>query len=177
MPLSVGLKHYSVKTLFVVFTVAIVFSSLFIVFSSHTVSSTTIPIRPLSDSFAGSNVPMLLWNYTTNSRVGIYYTFWGEVYTSPIIDQGIIYFASKDDDVYALNADSGTKVWRSDYEVSKLLKCDRMFPMVDDGKIFVCGFRRLYALDANNGTQIWEKNFGGSLCLCGPSYFKQYFVY
>ena len=155
MSLSAGLNCYSVP-LVAVITVVLIFSSSFSILSTNTVPHTTIPAIPNSDSSGDLVVSALLWNYTINSRVGTYDTMKGVVYTSPIIVQGIIYFASDDGYVYALNAVSGTKMWSSD-EVHSIHTGASKFPLVDDNNIFLNGYREMYALDAKSGALIWEK--------------------
>jgi len=149
---GVGLKCYFVLLVGLI-TVALFFSAPFIAFSINMGSSTTISMLSI-DSCDGSDTPVLLWNYTTDSRVGTYVITRGIVYTSPLIAQNTLYFASDDGHVYALNATSGTEIWTTDNGFSQVDDAPK-FPTVDNGRIFVGGYHEIYALDANSGSQIW----------------------
>jgi len=146
--LCAGLKN-SFVPLVVVFAVVIIFSSSFILLSSNMVPLTTASLSD-SNSTDNSTVPVPLWNYTTDSQVN-----------SPVIfAQGILYFATEDRSIYAINAASGTTLWTLDGYCR--------FPVVDNGKIFCSYSRIMYALDAYSGTKLWEQSVstsGGTLII------------
>jgi outer membrane protein assembly factor BamB len=143
--LPVKLKHYSMPA---TVTAVLIFSVSFAVFSLNTISPTTVPIMPVSDSPAALTAPILLWNYTTGGGVGSSDTFNGRVYTAPIVTQDALYVASDDGNVYALNLTSGAEFWKAGGE----------FPIVHNSRIFVGGYSEVYALNANDGTQIWTSS-------------------
>gem|GEM_PF-1036618 len=133
----------------------IVFNTSFVALTTATTPTAISTLLAIGSSDE-TNTPTPLWNYTTDSRVGTYDTRAGMVYTSPIIVQGILYFASDEGYVYALNAASGTKIW-STYKEGHLPHTGASkFPIVYDNKIFLNGYREMYALDAKSGAIIWE---------------------
>jgi len=70
------------------------------------------------------------------------------VYSSPALANGVVYVGSGDDNVYALNADTGAKLWSYTtgggvYDSS---------PAVANGVVYVgSDDKNLYALNAKNG--------------------------
>ena len=101
---------------------------------------------PLHDGlFPGpppANNPKLAWRFDTG----------GEVYSSPSIADGIIYVASKTGILYAIEASSGTEIWRasvSDYVT-------RSSPAVVDGTVYIGGGFVFLALDAKTGAERWR---------------------
>lgn len=76
----------------------------------------------------------------------------GEVYSSPVVANGILYCGSNDGHLYALDATAGTEIWRfrtGDYIYSS--------PAVYDGIVYIgSNDRTLYAIDAANGSLVWE---------------------
>jgi outer membrane protein assembly factor BamB len=103
---------------------------------------------------AGSPVYTLtqLWNYTTGSNVN----------SSPAVVEGVVYVASYDDNIYALNATNGEKIWN--YDTGSATDSS---PAVVDGVVYVAGGdRNVYGLNASDGTEIWSfyigNGWGGS---------------
>jgi len=94
----------------------------------------------------------LLWNYTTGDNVNSF----------PAVVDGVVYIASYDDNIYALNATSGQKIWSYDTGSST-----DSSPAVVDGVVYVAGGdRNVYALNASDGTNLWTfyigNGWGGS---------------
>ena len=91
-------------------------------------------------SGAGTDNPSLttnlLWKYKTGSKVD----------SSPTVANGIVYVGSDDGNVYALNADSGTKIWN--YATGGAIAST---PAVDNGVVFVgSDDHNVYALNATS---------------------------
>lgn len=97
-----------------------------------------------------SNAPLLQqkWTFTTG----------GIIAASPVVVSGVVYFPSGDGFVYALNADAGTRRWRS-----RILPSSST-PAVVNGRVYLgagVDFGYFYALNAATGTVVWRSNIGG----------------
>src|SRR5208283_1043698 len=95
-----------------------------------------------------TNSSMLLWKYTTNSSV----------LSSPAIENRCVYFGSKDNYIYCLNASSGNIVWSfgpagGEVDSSPAIYSGRIFVGADDGFV--------YCLDAATGQPYWIKWIAG----------------
>jgi eukaryotic-like serine/threonine-protein kinase len=76
----------------------------------------------------------------------------GEICTSPVLAQGIIYFGSSDHRLYALDAATGSKLW--EFKTGSWI-CSS--PAVVKGTVyFGSNDGKLYALDARTGLKLWE---------------------
>src|SRR5262249_8046102 len=76
----------------------------------------------------------------------------GEVSSAPVVVDGAIYVATNDENVYALKAQTGTKLWK--------FKGGYTFysgPAVAEGVVYVgCQDSKLYALDSRSGAELWS---------------------
>lgn len=93
-----------------------------------------------------------LWNYTTDDSVN----------SSPAVVDGVVYVASYDRNIYALNATTGEKIWS--YDTGSPTDSS---PAVVDGVVYVSGGdRNVYGLNASDGTALWSfyigNGWGGS---------------
>jgi outer membrane protein assembly factor BamB len=91
------------------------------------------------------------WTYTTGNVVS----------TSPAVVNGVVYVDSSDGNLYALNADTGVKLWS--YNIGDSISS----PAVANGVVYVGSlgeFGKLYALNARTGTLLWSFNAGDSVC-------------
>ncbi len=86
--------------------------------------------------------PRLAWRFDTG----------GEVYSSPAIADGIVYVASKSGFLHAIDASSGTELWR--VTVSEYVT--RSSPAVVDGTVYIGGGFVFLALDARTGEERWR---------------------
>jgi hypothetical protein len=69
------------------------------------------------------------------------------VFSSPAVANGVVYFGSDDHHVYALNASTGSKLWR--FTTSNKVGSS---PAVANGVVYVGSFdNNVYALNANTG--------------------------
>jgi outer membrane protein assembly factor BamB len=106
--------------------------------------------NPYENVLNTSNVHALTlaWSFTTG----------GAVEGSPVVANGILYVGSHDDNLYALDADTGAVVWTfpSTGEVGT--------PAVVDGVVYVVTgfpFPNLYAIDAATGAVLWQTDVSG----------------
>jgi outer membrane protein assembly factor BamB len=83
-----------------------------------------------------------VWNSTVS----------GVVYSSPAIDNGVVYVGSINGNVYALNASTGTKIWN--YTTGDVVASS---PAVSNGVVYVgSDDSNVYALSASTGARIWN---------------------
>jgi outer membrane protein assembly factor BamB len=91
----------------------------------------------------------LLWRYPT----------YRAVYSSPAVEDGLLFVGSRDQNVYCLNISTGMPVWRTGlgWEVwsSPAIDKERVYVGVDDGYV--------YALNITDGDIIWRTLIGGSV--------------
>jgi eukaryotic-like serine/threonine-protein kinase len=81
--------------------------------------------------------------YSTNTGHSSNQTLWifktdGEVWTSPAVVKGVVYFGSFDQKFYALNAEDGSKIWNfsTGSRMCRLLRWFRMvFSLLDQTTI------------------------------------------
>lgn len=98
----------------------------------------------LSRSTVGNLV--LDWKYTTG----------GKVESAPTVVNGIVYVGSGDNNLYALNANTGALIWKYDTGLGIAYS-----PTVANGMIYVHLYipASLVALNANTGAPIWSQPF------------------
>jgi PGF-pre-PGF domain-containing protein len=90
-----------------------------------------------------------LWNFTTGSFV----------LSSPAVINGTVYVGSEDDNVYALNADTGAPLWTFTTGGWVLSS-----PAVINGTVYVGSEDdKVYALNTNSGAQLWTFTTGGKV--------------
>ena len=104
---------------------------------------------PAHTGYTPTNGPLTnhtLWTYQTG----------GHVYSSPCVVNGILYVGSNDNNVYALDAASGTKIWN--YTTGDRVDSS---PCVVDGVVYVGSYdSNVYALTASTGVKLWNYTTG-----------------
>jgi outer membrane protein assembly factor BamB len=78
------------------------------------------------------------------------------IYGSPTVANGVVYFGSEDFNIYALNADTGTKLWS--YPAGGGVESS---PAVANGVVYVASGENLYALNAKTGAKLWSQPIEG----------------
>jgi quinohemoprotein ethanol dehydrogenase len=114
---------------------------------------------PLDEINTG-NVQQLKGDWVTHLRSGKNAKFSGEA--QPIVHDGVIYVITGADDVFAIDADTGAKIW--DYEANlgsqiKTVCCGwtSRGVAIGDGRVYVGQLDgKLVALDAESGDPEWE---------------------
>jgi outer membrane protein assembly factor BamB len=83
----------------------------------------------------------LKWTFTTSEPI----------HSSPAVVDGVIYFGSRDGNIYALDADTGEQLWA--FKTGSWVESS---PAIVNGVLY-CGSNdgNLYALDAKTGEQRW----------------------
>ncbi len=108
---------------------------------------------------AGSTPPnnRLNWNYTTGQNLATPYPY---VESSPAVANGVVYIGSDDQNVYALNATTGAKLWNYTTGGSVISS-----PAVANGIVYVGSGSddNLYALNATTGAKLWNYTTGGGV--------------
>jgi outer membrane protein assembly factor BamB len=91
----------------------------------------------------------LIWNYTAGD--------W--IQSTPAVAGGIVYVGSHDDNVYALDAETGALIWSYTTESNVWPS-----PAVAGGIVYTGDYAsNVYALDAETGALIWSYKAGGSI--------------
>lgn len=102
--------------------------------------------------------------YSTSKAPGTNQTVWGFatggfVDSSPAVFEGKVFFGSRDSNVYALNATTGTQIWS--YAVGGEVFCS---PAIAYGKVYVGSYDGyLYALNASDGILAWRNMTGNAI--------------
>ncbi len=98
-----------------------------------------------------------LWNYTTGAGVE----------SSPTVVNGTVYIGSRDGSLYALDAQSGKKIWSKTLDSSESVLSS---PAVDSGTVYVGSTDgNLYAVDTKTGSQQWSFQTGDSIVYSSPT--------
>jgi eukaryotic-like serine/threonine-protein kinase len=83
-----------------------------------------------------------LWRFETS----------GWIVSSPAIDNGRVYFGSKNTYIYSLDANNGRQIWS--YKTNGYI---RSSPAVMNGKVYVGSMDNyIYCLDAQDGSLLWK---------------------
>ena len=83
------------------------------------------------------------------------------VVASLAVSDGVVYVGSKDNHLYAINANTGQEIWRFKTDAD-VVSC----PAVSDGVVYVgSNDRHLYAINANTGQEIWRFKTGDGVSL------------
>ena len=88
----------------------------------------------------------------------------GKSESSPLVDNGTVYFGDTNGRVFALDAATGAERWV--FEAGSPVKAS---PALDDGRLYVDDYAGdVYALDAQTGKVLWHRGWLGSF-YSGPS--------
>ena len=76
----------------------------------------------------------------------------GQVWSTPAVANGLVYFGSLDHNVYAVRLSDGAEFWRFETEAGVASS-----PLVSNGKVYIGSFdRNFYAIDAATGVENWR---------------------
>ena len=99
----------------------------------------------------------LVWRFKTED----------EIKSSPAIVKGRVYIGSSDENVYALDLQTGKQLWSA--TLDDMVEAP---PTVVDGGVYIGSLAgTLYALDAETGSRRWTFNTGGKI-VGGANWFK-----
>ena len=102
-----------------------------------------IPMARSSTSNGTSN-----WNYGTEGNFASFAT-----------PNGIVYIGSDDHNVYALNANTGAKIWN--YTTGDVVESS---PTIANGIVYVGSWdHNVYALNGSTGTKVWGYETGDAV--------------
>ena len=102
--------------------------------------------------------------YSTNTGPTSNQTLWvfstnGQVWSSPIVANGVVYFGSLDHHIYAVDAMNGSKIW--DYTTGNHVYPT---PAYSNNVIYVgSDDKNFYALNAQDGSLKWKFTTGGQV--------------
>jgi outer membrane protein assembly factor BamB len=99
----------------------------------------------LENTLSVSSAPRLVkrWTFTTGDRID----------SSPVVANGVVYVSSGDNNLYALNARTGAKLWS--FATGGITSS----PAVANGVVYVGSYdSNVYALDASTGTLLWTSS-------------------
>jgi len=89
--------------------------------------------------------PSLLWTCQTGFRVT----------SSPSVVDGVVYVGSQDRNLYALNATTGTVLWK--YDTMERNDQVSSSPAVANGVVYIGGLKtKVHAVDAESGNLLWK---------------------
>jgi len=98
--------------------------------------------------------------YTESPAPDSNQTYWkfqtgGPIKSSPVASAGMVFVASTDGYLYAVNATTGAKIW--DF----LIGTDANSPSVAHGKVFITSKSgNVYAINMYTGSEVWSKSLG-----------------
>ena len=99
----------------------------------------------------GSGSPGVLWSNSSVAR--------DRIVAAPLQVEDTVFVGTADNYVLAIDATSGTELWRFEAEHSIWAQ-----PVYQDGVLYVVSLdKTLYALDAATGDLQWDLSFGGSI--------------
>jgi outer membrane protein assembly factor BamB len=91
----------------------------------------------------------LRWSYATP----------GAVDTTSVVANGVVYFGSQGNNLYALNTSDGSLLWQ--YTFPSSLASGVSSPAVSNGIVYITFGGVLYAFNAGNGSLLWSYQMGG----------------
>jgi len=106
--------------------------------------------------------------YTESPAPDSNQTYWkfqtgGPITSSPVAAAGMVFAASTDGYLYAVNASTGTKIW--DFWIGT----DVNSPTVAQGKVFITSASgTVYAINMYTGLEVWSKSTGETLGFGSP---------
>ena len=91
-------------------------------------------------------------------RDGFFFETAGMVWSTPTVDDGVVYFGSFDRGVYAVGLEDGVRRWRFPTDGGVPAS-----PLVEDGRLYVGSIdSTFYAIDVETGRAVWRFDGGGS---------------
>ncbi len=80
----------------------------------------------------------------------------GEVWSTPVLRNGVAYFGSQDGNVYAVSLDTGALIWQFETGAAVVAR-----PLIHKNMLIIGSFdRQLYALGLNDGQLRWQFQAG-----------------
>lgn len=88
-----------------------------------------------------------------------------QIFSTPAVSAGVVYFHVRDDHVYALAADDGSLLWKTPAPspqrwIAVFQDLTKSSPAVDRERVYVGIDRDLVALDRKSGRVIWKAPTG-----------------
>ncbi|HEU4554645.1 MAG TPA: PQQ-binding-like beta-propeller repeat protein, partial [Chitinophaga sp.] len=107
---------------------------------------------------AGSDGHCRAWDISSGQLQWDFDSIRNFVETKPLIYNNCVYFGSWGNDFYALNANTGQRIWTwNNGAHNRMYSPAACWPVAVDNKIFIVApDRYMTALDANTGAQLWR---------------------
>lgn len=108
----------------------------------------------------------MVWSYTKAGRPRWTYDAGAPVLVAPTVHEGVVYVATVDDLVLALNADDGTLLWRAQHRTDLTRKTELALyaapPVVVRGDVVLAGFSdgAVTAYLRDGGEAVWQRRIG-----------------
>jgi len=88
-----------------------------------------------------------------------------QIFSTPAVSKGVVYFHVRDDNVYALKADDGSLIWKTPAPsaqswLSVYQDLTKSSPAVDRDRVYVGINAELVALDRTTGAVLWKAATG-----------------
>jgi outer membrane protein assembly factor BamB len=113
--------------------------------------------NPQHTGFTNATAPVdnettaLVWSNFTDGIIG---------FSSPAVYGGLLFIGAKDGYMYAFNATSGHRIWKSGFLGVEI----ESSPAVQDGRVFIGSTNgTFYALNASTGKTIWSLKLGSQV--------------
>lgn len=91
-----------------------------------------------------------------------------QIFSTPAVAQGVVYFQARDDHLYAVGADSGALVWKVPVpypqdEFTVFQDMSKSSPAVAGGRVFVGAGHEVLAVEAATGRELWRERTRGKV--------------
>jgi outer membrane protein assembly factor BamB len=154
-----------VKTFTLTFALLMVLSCVLVSLPSINVANAAV-----SNSYAWATLQAdaQRTGYTESPAPDNNQTFWkfqtgGPITSSPAVAAGLVFVASADGYLYAINATTGGKVW--DFWIGQGINS----PTIANGKVFITSTSgSVFALDMYTGSEVWRQSLGEEAGLGAP---------
>jgi outer membrane protein assembly factor BamB len=139
------------------FLILVIVCSLFVSLSSISIAQAAVTNSYAWNTLQGNERRT---GYTESPAPDSNQTYWkfqtgGPIMSSPVASAGMVFVASTDGYLYAVNATTGAKIW--DF----LIGTGANSPSVAHGKVFITSKSgNVYAINMYTGSEVWSKSLG-----------------
>lgn len=91
------------------------------------------------------------WSYPPGEKAKL-----GSLFSTPSVFNGVVYLATLEGRVYALDATLGTEKWKEPYRIVGEIQAS---PLIAQGKVFIAATNKIFAIEALDGRTAWAQPF------------------